>query len=178
MADIQQQAADKGEEVNIDEVEQVAMRLVLGERNDWFVGIGPSIPRGYLQLAEASDGGTSSSSSRSHRADPVVSELQATVQSQQASLQSQQAMMEQMQRQIMELTQNMRSSQPEPHPHPSPVTPQPRSTPPLASRDDQTMPASVEHQRERPSGSSDNSARRGRGGRGSFMMDKYYSQRK
>lgn len=160
--DMQRQAAESGQTFDIDQAEQYAMDTVLGQRRDWYVGIGPSIPRSSYLLAQAQDDSSSSGSSSTRVPDPVISELQA-------ALAAQQAQMEAFQRQFFAYTQQ--------HPSPmqtSPAMMHPGTTPPSASMPnvqtppsasmpnaDQT-PGSVEFQRHRSSGSA-----RGRsGGRG------------
>ena len=162
--DMQRQAAESGQTFDIDQAEQYAMDTVLGQRRDWYVGIGPSIPRSSYLLAQAQDDSSSSGSSSTRVPDPVISELQA-------ALAAQQAQMEAFQRQFFAYTQQ--------HPSPmqtSPAMMHPGTTPPSASMPnvqtppsasmpnvqtppsasmpnaDQT-PGSVEFQRHRSSGS-------------------------
>ena len=61
--DMQRQAAESGQMFDIDQAEQYAMDTVLGQRRDWYVGIGPSIPRSSYLLAQAQDDSSSSGSS-------------------------------------------------------------------------------------------------------------------
>ena len=177
--DIQRQAAESGQSFDIDQAEQYAMDAVLGQRRDWYVGIGPSIPRSSYLLAQAQDDSSSSGSSSRRVPDPLVSELQAALAAQQAAMEEirreQRAEMETFQRQFFAYTQQ--------HPSPmqtSPATLHPGTTPPSASMPnvqtppsasmpnaDQT-PGSVEFQRHRSSASApSHQGSRGRsGGRG------------
>ena len=176
--DMQRQAAESGQTFDIDQAEQYAMDTV-GQRRDWYVGIGLSIPRSSYLLAQAQDDSSSSGSSSTRVPDPVINELQA-------ALAAQQAQMEAFQRQFFAYTQQ--------HPSPmqtSPAMMHPGTTPPSASMPnvqtppsasmpnvhtpssasmsnaDQT-PGSVEFQRHRSSGNASGrqGARARSGGRG------------
>ena len=176
--DMQRQAAESGQTFDIDQAEQYGMDTVLGQRRDWYVGIGPSIPRSSYLLAQAQDDSSSSGSSSTRVPDPVISELQA-------ALAAQQAQMEAFQRQFFAYTQQhpspMQTSPAMMHPGTTPPsasmpnvqTPPYASmpnaqTPPPASMPNAQTPDSVEFQRHRSSGSAPGrQGARGRsGGRG------------
>ena len=130
--DIQRQAAKSDQTFDIDEAEQYAMDTVLGQHQDWYVGIGPSIPRSSYLLAQAQDDSSSSGSSSTRVPDPVISELQAALAAQHAAMEEmrreQRAQMETFQQQFFAYTQQ--------HPSPmqtSPATLHPGTTPPSAS---------------------------------------------
>ena len=163
---------------DIDQAEQYVMYTVLRQRQDWYVGIGPSIPRSSYLLAQAQDDSSSSGSSSTRVPDPVISELQA-------ALAAQQAQMEAFQRQFFAYTQQhpspMQTSPAMMHPGmtpPSASMPNVQTsssasmpnaqTPPPASMLNAQTPDSVEFQRHRPSGSAPGrQGARGRsGGRG------------
>ena len=64
------------------------MLEILGNRQDWYVGIGPTVPRTSWAIAQAQDESSSSGSGSSRRRvpDPVVGELQAQVAAQQLAM--------------------------------------------------------------------------------------------
>ena len=169
--DMQRQAAESGQTFDIDQAEQYTMDTVLGQRRDWYVRIGPLIPRSSYLLAQAQDDSSSSGSSSTRVPDPVISELQA-------ALAAQQAQMEAFQRQFFAYTQQhlspmqtspamMHVQTPPSASMPNVQTPSSASmsnaqTPPTRSMPNAQTPDSVEFQRHRSSGSA-----RGRsGGRG------------
>ena len=187
--DMQRQAAESGQTFDIDQAEQYAMDTVLGQRRDWYVGIGPSIPRSSYLLAQAQYDSSSSGSSSRRVPDPVVSELQAALAAQQAAMEEmrheQRAQMEAFQRQFFAYTQQhpstMQTSPAMLHPGTTPPsasmpnvqTPSSASMPnaqtlPPASMPNAQTPDSVEFQRHRSSGSAQGrQGARGRsGGRG------------
>ena len=140
--DIQRQAAESGQTFDIDQAEQYAMDTVLGQRRDWYVGIGPSIPRSSYLLAQAQDDSSSSGSSSRRVPDPVISELQAALAAQQVTMEEmrreQRAQMEAFQRQFFAYTQQ--------HPSPmqtSPAMMHPGTTPPSASMPNVQTPPSA-----------------------------------
>ena len=174
VTDLQRQAEEQGTTFDMDGAEQYAMQDVLGQRQDWYVRIGPSVPRSSWAIAQALDESSSSSSSSRRFADPAVSELQTQLAAQQAAMdelrRSSQAQLEEMQRQLYAFSQNFSSL---PHTSSGPAMPQmtpmpqmmpmpqttppsvsmanPQTTPPSVSMADAqtTPPASVEFHRER-----------------------------
>ena len=183
--DILRQAAEQNTVISQEDAEMYAMRDVLGVRRDWEVGLGPSIPRSSLGVAQTLDRGSSSSSSHT---DPLVAEMRAQMDAQQAELQE-------MRQQIVFLTQmhNQPPMTPQPPPAPQPGgTDQqtPRSTPGSTSG---STPGSMDFLRDRPygsggaSGSALGSGGRGRGsgsrssgnlfGRENSTIDKMYRKK-
>ena len=167
--------------ISQEDAEMYAMRDVLGVRRDWEVGLGPSIPRSSLGVAQTLDGGSSSSSSQT---DPLVAEMRAQMDAQQAELQV-------MRQQIAFLSQQ--------HNQP-PTTPQPPPASQPGGTDQQTpgstpgsTSGSMDYLRDRPygsggtSGSASGSGGRGRGsgsrssgnlfGRGNSTIDKFYKKK-
>ena len=163
--------------ISQEDAEMYAMRDVLGVRRDWEVGLGPSIPRSSLGVAQTLDGGSSSSSSQT---DPLVAEMRAQMDAQQAELQV-------MRQQIAFLSQQ--------HNQP-PTTPQPPPASQPGGTDQQTpgsTPGSMDYLRDRPYGSgrrsgiTSGSVGRGRGsgsrssanlfGRANSTIDKLYMKK-
>ena len=189
---------------NQDDAEEHAMLEILGNRQDWYVGIGPVVPRSSWAIAQAQDESSSSGSGSSRRRvpDPVVGELQAQVAAQQLAMAAQQQQMEEMQRQMFAFTQQfsplpqmssgtmpqmpqmspgMMPQMPQTTPSPQ-MHPMHQTTPTSVSMADAqtTPPASAEFQRERTSGSgrggsSSSGARFG--GRGSKMFKEWFTNR-
>ena len=82
VADLQRQAEEQGTPFNIDGAEQYTMQDVLRNHQDWYVGVGPSVPRSSWAIAQALD---ESSSSRRF-AYPTVSEVHTQLAAQQAAM--------------------------------------------------------------------------------------------
>ena len=105
------------------------MLEILGNRQDWYVGIGPTVQRTSWAIAQAQDESSSSGSGSSRRRvpDPVVGELQAQVAAQQLAMdemrRANQQQMEEVQRQLFAFRQQF-SPLPQMSPDTMPQMPQ------------------------------------------------------
>lgn len=112
VADLHRQAQLQGTVLDPDNVEEYAMTEIISSRRDWYVGVGPSISKSALVIAQAQDDSSSSDSSSRRGSDPAVIKLQNQLAEQQAAMAAQQAAMEEMQRQMFAFSQQFSSIPP------------------------------------------------------------------
>ena len=86
MVYLRRQAEEQSVVFNQDDAEEYAMPDILRNRQDWYVGIGPTVLRSSWAISQAQDESSSSGSSSRGVRDPVVGELQAQLAAQQVAM--------------------------------------------------------------------------------------------